>query len=57
MSASLISSFTNEETMNTIIAIILAIASTTALADYTTIVMTPQGPLSCTDINGTMVCR
>jgi hypothetical protein len=43
--------------MNTIIAIILAIASTTALADYTTIVMTPQGPLSCTDINGTMVCR
>lgn len=43
--------------MQTLIALILALASTVAAADYTTIVMTPQGPLSCTDINGTMVCR
>jgi len=43
--------------MNTIIAIILALASTTALADYTTIVMTPSGPVTCQEVNGTVVCR
>lgn len=43
--------------MQTVIALILALASTVAAADYTDIVMTPGGTVMCTNINGTMVCR
>ena len=43
--------------MQTLIALILAMASTVAVADYSTIVMTPSGPVTCQDINGTTVCR
>ena len=43
--------------MKTITALILLLATSAAVADYSTIVMTPSGPVTCQDINGTTVCR
>jgi len=43
--------------MKTITALILLLAATAAVADYSTIVMTPSGPVTCQDVNGTTVCR
>ena len=43
--------------MKTITALILLLATFAAHADYSTIVMTPSGPVTCQDINGTTVCR
>lgn len=43
--------------MKTITALVLLAASSIAAADYSTIVMTPQGPVMCTNVNGVPVCR
>jgi len=43
--------------MKTLTSIILALVAMSVSADYTTIVMTPSGPVTCQEVNGTMVCR
>ena len=43
--------------MKTITALFLLLATTAAVADYSTIVMTPSGPVTCQNINGTTVCQ
>lgn len=43
--------------MKTLTTILLLVAAFSAKADYSTIVMTPSGPVTCQDINGTTVCR